>query len=437
MTGRLCILAVVIATAFFAANARLPAERPVHAADETKPEAAAEDTTVAEPIEPAEPVPEEPRSGPPVPKEPKDGEVRLPAHAGWRATLVLDNGGVGVWTVDAFPVLPQYGTLEIVGLDDLGRCHVLEGYSGRWKPNMLLSDRRWLGGLAFGDVDPRVRGAEIYTGGQNGNLYQISGHANGVLDGRMIGKVPGFEIHTIIAGDVDPGSDGPELLLFTRPGRLYRVTPTGPHGAFETKFVQELPGRFRDALVLPSPPGTIPEIATVSRTGHLRILRMTPKGAEIRVVYEDRMGMGRLALRDGGAGESPILYATHDDGRILRFERAASGKWSHEVIYLGPLGPRGVASGWFDPDPKRETVAVFGYSGKVQLLTAPEKPGSPWKVETLFIDTDKGHWLCAAEMDGRNSTDEIISSGYSGRIVMLHRPPGAGRPEATDPDDVD
>jgi len=29
-------------------------------------------------------------------------------------------------------------------------------------------DGKWLGGLCHGDVDPRIAGAELYTGGQNG-----------------------------------------------------------------------------------------------------------------------------------------------------------------------------------------------------------------------------------------------------------------------------
>ena len=70
---------------------------------------------------------------------------------------------------------------------------------------------------------------------------------------------------------------------------------------------------------------------------------------------------------------------------------------------------------------------MFGYSGKVQLLSRKD---GPWKVETLFQDSDKGHWLAVAEVDGRNGTRELISSGYSGRIVLLSRPPGYGRSEA-------
>jgi len=96
------------------------------------------------------------------------------------------------------------------------------------------------------------------------------------------------------------------------------------------------------------------------------------------------------------------------------------------VIYHGPQGPRGIAAGYFDENHQVETIAIFGYSKKVELLS---RRGDGWQVETLFEDRDKGHWLAAAELDGRNNTHELLATGYSGRIVLLTRPTGYGRKE--------
>jgi len=352
--------------------------------------------------------------------DPSRGEVRLPARSGWRASLVIDNGETGIWTVESFQVFPQLACPEVVGLDDKGRCLVMVSYSGKWTPFPVIYDVKWLGGLAHRDLDPRIAGAELYTGGKRGNLYQVNSYKQGALDYRRIAYLPGREIHTIVAGELDPRMEGPELLVFTRPGALYRVRPTGPDGTFETVKLAELDGRVRDAILLPGPRH---EIATVDRTGRVALLRLTLKGLQWETVYEAPMGMGRLAARPG----SPtVLYSTHDDGRILRHERRPNGGWRTETIYLGPQGPRGVAAGQFDADPAVETVAIFGYSKKVELLSrTPEG----WKAETLFEDRDKGHWLAAAELDGRNNTRELIASGYGARIVLLSRPPGYGRPE--------
>jgi hypothetical protein len=347
--------------------------------------------------------------GPPVAKEPKDGEVPLPAGEGWTASLVIDQAPTGIWTVKSFDVFPEHGCPEVVGLDDLGRCLVLSSYSGRWTPNPIIHDHKWLGGLDMADVDPRIPGRELYTGGQRGNLFQVVAYPQTALDCRLIAGLEGKEIHTIVARPEEK-----DLLVFTRPGGLYRVTPTGPDGRFETTLVEELEGRVRDAVTLPTG-----EIATVSRTGHLRLLRMAPEGPRWTLVHEEAMGMGRVAA--GASGR--VLYTTLDDGRVLR--HALEGpRWSTETIHCGPQGPRGVAAGRFDADPQVETVAVFGYSGRVELLS---RRGEEWKAETAFLDRDKGHWLAAAELDGRNGTHELLASGYGGRIVLLARPPGYGR----------
>jgi hypothetical protein len=370
---------------------------------------------------------------PPAATDPRAGEVRLPAKAGWRATLVMENGGTGVWTVKCFPVFPIYGSPEIVALDDLGRCHVLVSYSGKWFPRTVLSDGWWLGGLDHGNVDPRIDGAEIYTGSQKGNLYQVVPHESGVLDGRLIAHLPGREIHTVLAGDLDPTSAGAELLLFTRPGALYRVAPTGPHGTFETTHLSDVPGRVRDAVVLEVGEDSA-EIACVDRTGRLRILEMTRQGPRWRVIYEAPMGMGRVALRPRHPDDSTVLYATHDDGRVLRHERGERGDWTTEAIFLGPQGPRGLAAGRFSEDPGRETVAVYGYCGKVHLLSRGEEG---WAAETIFTSRQAGHWLAPGELDGRNSTDELVLCGFDGRVALLSRPPGYGRRELADPDSGD
>jgi hypothetical protein len=293
---------------------------------------------------------------------------------------------------------------------------VLVGYSGNWTPLRRIDDGRWLGGLAHGDVDPRVDGAELYTGGQAGNLYQLTAHHHGALDARLIAHFPGEELHTIVAGEVDATSPGVELLVFTRPGALYRVSPTGEHGAFEVKRVAELEGRVRDAVVLPGG-----EVATVSRGGTFETLRLEGNTLRRTVHARFEVGLGRIAL---GEGPGVVVYTTLDDGRILRHERMEDGRFTRELIHLGEQGPRGIAAGRFDADPEVESVAIFGYGKEVRLLS--RRGDGPWSARTLFVDRDKGHWLAACEVDGRNGTRELVGSGYGGRIFLLSRPVGYG-----------
>lgn len=231
-----------------------------------------------------------------------------------------------------------------------------------------------------------------------------------------------MEIHTLAAGDLDPRTPGSELLVFTRPGGLSRCTPTGRDGGWETVKLDDLDGRVRDAIELSAEDGHPREIACVSRAGWLRLLRITAHGVEWGTVHQEPMGLGRVALRPGAA-DALVLYTTHDDGRILRHERRADPTWSTSVVYRGRQGRRGVVAGRFAA-PGVETIAVFGYSGAIELLSRGEC--GEWTAKTIFRDRHKGHWLAAAELDGRNATDEILTSGYGARIVLLARPPGYG-----------
>jgi hypothetical protein len=159
------------------------------------------------------------------------------------------------------------------------------------------------------------------------------------------------------------------------------------------------------------------------RTGAIEVLRFSAEGPRFETIFQAGMGMGRLALNGDAPPARPVVYSTADDGRVYRHERQADRSWATELVYAGPQGLRGCVWGHFDADRSVETIAVHGYSRRVELLS--KKQGA-WTRETLFVDRDKGHWLAAGELDGRNSTDEIVCSGYSGRVVLLARPPGHG-----------
>lgn len=352
--------------------------------------------------------------------DPSKREVLLEgAAAGWRAALVHDNDGVGIWTCEAIQVFPQYGTPEAIGLDDKGRCWVLVHYSGKWTPMQVVDDGLWLGGLDQADLDPRHPGPELYVGGRLGRLYAVRGHRNGVLDAQFLAETGGLEIHTLLSADWR--GRGEELLVFTRPGRAF-LAYYDESGDFQLEDLGEMPGRMRDAQVLPARGGG-PRLASVCRDGALRVCEFVDGVPEWTEVHRLGVGLGRLAIRQDADGAGVVLYSTVDDGRVFRHEEATDGSWSHEAIYRGPMGPRGVAVGRFDPDPEVETVAVFGYSSKVELL---RRGAEGWAVETLFTDRDKGHWLAAGEFDGRNDTDELLFSGYGARMVMLARDPTQG-----------
>lgn len=365
-----------------------------------------------------------PASGAAGAADPSERQVVLGTRAGWRADLVLDLGGTGIWTVRSTQVFEEYGCPEIVGLDDEGRCHVLWSYSGKWTPATTVADGTWLGGLAQGDVDPRVPGRELYVGAQGGNVYEIVAHPRAHLDHRLVANLENREVHTLITADVLAGHPGEELLAFTSPGALYVLAPRADGlDGFEVLERHEPWGRVRDALLLSGDGGT-PVIATAGRDGAVDLLRWGASGPARETIHRLPMGRGRLTRSPASEG---VLYSTTDDGTVWRHERRTDGAWDSARIYVGHPGPRGLAAGRFTTDAGAESLVVFGYGKRVELLTRSD---DGWACETIFEDRDMGHWIAAAEVDGRNATDEIVLSGYGGRIVLLSREPGTGLPGA-------
>lgn len=358
------------------------------------------------------------------PPDPSKDEVVLPAAPGWQARLAFA-GDVGIWTVGAVKCFEFNGCPELFALDDKGRCRILSNYSARWTPWETVMDHEWLGAFSAVDLDPKDRGVEMYTGGKRGNLFRILAHKEGGFDTALVARFPAEELHTSIGADLLAARPGSELLIFTHLGHVYdiRRDPAAETG-YSSRLHATLPGRVRQAVVLPSEGGGDPWIAAVLRSGEVLQLRMTEQGFDTRPVLDEPMGFGRLAVRPTAPGQPLTLYVTRDDGIVLRLERRADASFARETIYAGPQGPRGIAAGRFDADPAVETVAVFGYSTKVQLLS--RKGAAEWKVETLFEDTDRGHWLQSVELDGRNATDELVGSGYAGRVFVLARDPGYG-----------
>jgi hypothetical protein len=325
--------------------------------------------------------------------------VTLGAAGGWDARL-LWTSDCGVWTVELAEVLPRAAGPEIVALDDRGRCALLNLYATKvsyWQPVM---DGYWLGGVAHADIDPWLQGPELYLGGKRGNLYQVVPLEQGGFDSRVVAYFPGKEIHTLCAV-------GKVLYAGLISGEWMRLEPAA--GEWKVHLAHRDPGRIRDAVVVGGK-----DVVYVSGSG--RLVRLD--GEKETELYRCPQGLARI---DRGS-EPDVYYAVGDDGQVMRIAKSG-GRYEKEMIYAGPPGARGIARGRFFEDPRVEGLALFGYSGNVEIL---RKTPAGWKSEKIFRDVDKGHWLVAGELDDRNATDEIVISGYGGRVVLLSRPAGYG-----------
>ncbi|MBL8723377.1 MAG: hypothetical protein JNK49_04990 [Planctomycetes bacterium] len=351
---------------------------------------------------------------------------------GWRAELA-HAADAGIWYAHVAKVVADYGQNEIIAGDDKGRYLLLTVYSGQWTAHSCTPDGLWLAPTRPADVDPRVPGRELYAGGRAGSLHQIQlrpqPFAKFTLESREIGHVAGEEFHAVVAADLDPTQPGDELLAFAITGAVYAAEPSG-EGGFALRNVGQVPGRVRDTALTSLPDGKGRQLLAVSRSGDLLALDYRSGKLTARSLMREDSGLGRLAASPQCPG---VVYATRDDGLLLRCEAKADGSWHREPLFAGPQGLRGVAAGRFHAD-GREAVACHGYGQTVHLLARP--PGGAWQVEEIYRGDDKGHWLAVGELDGRNNTDELVATGFDGKVVVLARVPGHGLPQALVPKPV-
>ena len=355
--------------------------------------------------------------------DPSTREVPVEALAGWNARLAYDAQGLEILGIQAREVFPQYAAPELVALDEGGRCHVLVADGSRCVPRTVVLDGSPLGCLTQGDFDRQVAGDELYAGAGRGRIYQVVGDRSGELETRMVAELDERKVSALLAADVIPWEPGVELLGFTDPGGLWLVTAV--EDGFEASLVQDLDGAVLGACLLPAREDQAPEIVTASRDGRLEVVQWTDTGPIWRSVHRLPAGMGPLActsVLSDESGEATVIYNACDDGTLWRHVAGEGGDWTHEMIYAGPRGPRGIALGRFRED-GGESLAVFGDSGRVELLA---RQGDDWAVETLFEGAGLGRGIAAGELDGRNRTDELAVTGDGTRVVVLARPPGYG-----------
>jgi hypothetical protein len=324
-------------------------------------------------------------------------------------------------------VFPQYAETELVALDDLGRAHVIISYGGRWTVQSTGPEGSWLGVAASADVDPRIAGREIYLGAESGRLWQLVGHRReGVIDRRLIAQLDGRPIHALVAGQFGPQTGQNSLLAFTEPAEVWRLTPKpAEFDGFEAELLSPLDGRVRQAIAVDVPGGGQRALCA-SRSGWVGWID-ADQAAVPEKLHSLEFGRGRLALSPGSTTSAGAAYSTAEDGTIWKHRWAPGVEPLSRRIFRGPMGPRGIACGRFTPDDNTESVAIFGYSGSVQLLTPPASGEGEWNATTLFTDRDpdgtvqRGHYLARVELDGRNTTDELVLCGYSGRVTLLAR----------------
>jgi len=309
--------------------------------------------------------------------------------------------------LDSGSPLPQ-----AVSVDQAGDVALVHFGPGGPRSEVVYRNGVELTGLALGDVDPSVPGAEIYVGGFQ---HDEQGKEHG---GAVYQIVPGQPARTIWSGSAYVHSieiAGPrELLVSTYAGEVHLVEP----GGSDRLLFADAPGtdierpKIKDAGLLVDPAGGARHEALVAfKTGRLLYIDLAhPESA--RFVHDEAGGLSRITPDpEGGA------YVTGYFGRLLHFTRDGTA-WRFDVLDQEGVdsGLRGAVLGRFPAGGTTAQLAVFGFHKLCRALVARAGVLDP---VTLYVDIDRGHSIEAADLVPGNEADELLIGGYSKRVTML------------------
>ncbi len=309
--------------------------------------------------------------------------------------------------IDAAETLPQ-----AVSVDQAGDAVLVRFGADTPRSEVLYQNGTELTGLAIGDADPSVPGAEIYVGGfeQDPGGQEHGGHVVQLVPGREPREVwrGGAYVHSIeIAG---PRA----LLVSTYAGEIHLVELGGADRLLwaDARGADVERPKIKDAGLLVDPAGGARHEALVAfKTGRLLWIDLAhPETA--RIVHDETGGLSRVTPDpEGGA------YVTGYFGRLLHVRRAG-GEWRIEVLDQEgqDSGLRGAVLGSFPADGTVAHLVVFGFHKLVRALVPRNGVLDP---VTLHVDLDRGHAIEAADLVPGNGADELLVGGYSKRVTLL------------------
>lgn len=299
-----------------------------------------------------------------------------------------------------------------VSVDQAGDAVLVRFGAGAPQSEVLYRNGTELTGLAIGDADPSVPGAEIYVGGFE---QDFGGQEHG---GHVLQLVPGREPREVWRGSAYVHSieiAGPRaLLVSTYAGEIHLVEPGGADRLLwsDARGADVERPKIKDAGLLVDPAGGARHEALVAfKTGRLLWIDLAhPETA--RIVHDEPGGLSRVTPdAEGGA------YVTGYFGRLLHFRRAG-GEWRFDVLDQEGTdsGLRGAVLGNFPAGGARSQLAIFGFHKLVRALVPRNGVLDP---VTLFVDIDRGHAIEAADLVPGNGADELLVGGYSKRGTLL------------------
>lgn len=281
-----------------------------------------------------------------------------------------------------------------------------------WTVEVVAELGEKLGGVAFGDVDPDLAGHELVTVSVSGRITVLGRGDDGAWTRQLVGDVPG-EMIQVAAVDLIPEVPGDEIAAV---GMAEGDEDSGGEGAAWV-FHREGDG-WQGTEVLRAP-ALLHCVAAAELDGE--------RGLELLVAGFDDKATA-LAWREGawavhddvrlpGAAKAATpwlggLALACRDGSVIKVRGTRRGLTTHEVLGPGP----GVAR--IGSDMTRLLVA--GDDGALTLVDGTGYPKSETVIYQVF---DKLRGAVIADVSPRGFGDELCTTGYDGKVVVLGASP--------------
>ncbi len=311
-------------------------------------------------------------------------------------------------------VYPDRPGLEICVVTGAGELHVLSRAAGFWVAETPLSSPGELIQVAVGELLPERPGDEILAGGMLSGTEDEPGPGKLWVCGRTRkGKwyaepvlEPQALVHAVLIADLDPAFPGNESYSGGFDDLVQRL-----------EFLRTFPG----------------EVATVGKIGDAAKGMCAYRGglavtlANGSLVYFDggdtqanalelfrsSSGLARIASR----GDQ--LIVSSNDGRFWLVEWNGKSDAEERVIFTEAGGAKGRGAAWADLGGKTGPIPVTaGYSGNVTALRP--LPDGSFEPHVLHAEGQALHHLSAGDVLPEFPGDELVTVGYSGRVVLLH-----------------
>ncbi len=310
-------------------------------------------------------------------------------------------------------VYPDRPGLEVVVVTGAGEVHVISRAAGLWVADTPLTSPGELIQVAVGDILEERPGDEILAGGMAAGTEDDPGPGKLWVCGRTRkGKwysepvlEPTALVHAVLIDDFDPDFRGPEAYSAGFDQLLHRL-----------EIPRTFPGEVDQLAGLDSPAKGICRhldgIAITQADGALVFFEPNDPNVGPIEIFRADSGLARVA------SEGDRLLVSSNNGTLWHVTYDGTNEAVATALLVDPEGAKGRGAAFANlGDCTGPMPVTAGYSG--QVIGVQSLRDGTFVGHVLHDEGAALHHLSAGDVLPEVPGDELVTVGYSGRVVLL------------------